>query len=586
MEKLKRYIAACDEPPEENRIWKLYGAGLEHLGKDGHSEQQSMYQPAADEILVRVDASGICASDFKVMNLGSAHRLLQGRDLAKEPLVLGHEVAVTVVETGADYAAKYHKGQRFAVLPGIYYKTELYSIGYILDGGFQQYMLLGKEILEGDDGVYLAPLRDTDGYCEAAMIEPWSCVVAAYRIAPRSTLRPGGSTWFVGFSTQQAYTDLRRIFQEEHPPARVFASDVPAALERELQELCMALQVDFYQVDKEMLMESAGNYASECFDDILCLGLPDTAFINAFTTCRRLANHGIFCVMSEEGKKAPARFNAQRPHYDDMFILGAETGSFADGYAIRESGSGLLPSGSAVIVGAGGPMGRMHVQLAVGAKHGPKLLVVCDPDKARVASLVRRYEESMRREGRSIVAVNPGDFAGEEALRAELLRINQGAGYSDIVICAPVGSLVAQWFPLLAEEGILNVFAGILKGYEVEMDISALWRQRKRILGSCGVKYDDFFYTLRMMQEGQLDTDSAVAAVAGMDAAREGLELVMKGAFLGKTVIYPALEKLPLMTLEGLSERYPGVRDAMKEGKYWCREAEKALFEACLAEGE
>lgn len=586
MDKYERYIAACDEPSPVNTVWRLYGAGLEAVGNDGQSEQLPVPKPGPEEVLVRVDASGICASDFKVMNLGAEHRLLQGRDLKSNPLVLGHEVSVTVVEVGQNRAAQYKKGQRFDVLPGIYYGTELFAIGYVLDGGLQQYMLLGKEILDGDDGAYLAPLREQDGYCEAAMIEPWSCVVAAYRIAPRSTLKPDGSVWFVGFGSRQSFTGLRQIVKRDAPPARIFASSVSAALENDIKALCLERNIDFHRIDEKELTARKESYLPDGFDDIVCLGLPSAEFLADFTQKDYLANHGVFCVMADRPLEKLTVFNTQRPHYDDMFILGAANGNLADAYASREGGSRLQPGGSAVIVGAGGPMGRMHVQLAVDSSQGPALLVVCDPDKQRIASLVERHGSRMEREGRRIVAVNPGDYENDEALRDAILQYNGGAGYSDIVVCAPVGALAPQYFPLLAEDGVLNVFAGILKGYEVEMDISPIWTKRQRILGSCGVAYDDFFFTLDLLQKGELDADSAVAAVAGIEAARQALDLVMRGAFLGKTALYPALTNLPLLTLEQLGERYPSVRAAMKEQKYWCRDAEKELFKVYFSEGE
>lgn len=581
----ERYVAACGEPPARNIAWRLYGAGLDNLGKDGKSECLPMPVPGPDEVLVRVDASGICASDFKVMNLGADHRLLQGRDLQQEPLVLGHEMAVTVVAAGENRAAQYKVGTRYDVLPGVYYKTELFAIGYVLDGGLQQYMLLGKEILDGDDGAYLAPLRAEDGYCESAMIEPWSCVVAAYRIAPRATLKEGGSAWFVGVETQQRYTGLRRIVDTQKPPARIFASEAPPELEAELRELCLAAGIAFHTVGREELLDKKETYGLECFDDIVCLGTPPVDFIECCTDQKHLANHGVFCVMANKSLSTAVPFNTQRPHYDDAFLTGTASGDFAEGYATRPGGSHLAPGGSAIIVGAGGPMGRMHVQLAVDAKQGPTLLVVCDPDAERVASLQERYGEVMAKQGRRILALSPKDYPTDEALGDAILALNGGEGYSDIVICAPVGALVPQYFPLLAENGVMNIFAGILKGYEVPLDPSAIWMKRQRILGSCGVVYDDFFYTLRMMQNGELDADSAVAAVAGIEATRQALDLVMRGTFLGKTVIYPALKELPLLTLAELGERYPTVKAAMKDGQYWCKQAEQALFKACLTKG-
>ncbi len=55
------------------------------------------------EMLVRIEASGICGSD-----------VMEWYRRNKVPLVLGHEVAGTVEEVGPD-VAKFRKGDRVAV---------------------------------------------------------------------------------------------------------------------------------------------------------------------------------------------------------------------------------------------------------------------------------------------------------------------------------------------------------------------------------------------------------------------------------------------------------------------------------------
>ena len=53
-----------------------------------------------DEILVRVDALGLCASDAKMVRLGLEYPLFFARDFAAHPAQLGHEAALTVVQFG------------------------------------------------------------------------------------------------------------------------------------------------------------------------------------------------------------------------------------------------------------------------------------------------------------------------------------------------------------------------------------------------------------------------------------------------------------------------------------------------------
>ena len=171
---------AAPAPPNETKRWHLYGAGLENVGKDGKPETVALPEPGAHEILVRHDAVGICYSDIKIVNLGAEHPRLVGRDLLHHPVVMGHEVALTVVQAGADVADRFGPGDRFIVQADVYYHGKNLAYGYALSGGMAQFGIVGAEVLEGDEGCYLLPIKDETGYAEAALVEPWACVEAAY----------------------------------------------------------------------------------------------------------------------------------------------------------------------------------------------------------------------------------------------------------------------------------------------------------------------------------------------------------------------------------------------------------------------
>jgi len=60
--------------PQTSRAWQLYGAGLENLRLD----TLPVPEPKADELLVRIDAVGICASDWKMIAQGESHARMKG----------------------------------------------------------------------------------------------------------------------------------------------------------------------------------------------------------------------------------------------------------------------------------------------------------------------------------------------------------------------------------------------------------------------------------------------------------------------------------------------------------------------------
>jgi threonine dehydrogenase-like Zn-dependent dehydrogenase len=187
-----RALAGAFQVPGTSRAWNLYGAGLENL----RLEESPTPEPADDELLVRIDAVGICASDWKMIAQGESHTRMRGMDLANHPTVPGHEVSLTVVRVGSRLVDKYNVGERYAVQADIYVDAENIAYGYKLRGADQQYQTIGPAIHEGG---YLLRIDSRLGYSQAALAEPWACVYHAYtRHRETRSVKPGGTAWYVG----------------------------------------------------------------------------------------------------------------------------------------------------------------------------------------------------------------------------------------------------------------------------------------------------------------------------------------------------------------------------------------------------
>ncbi|MDH7569699.1 MAG: alcohol dehydrogenase catalytic domain-containing protein, partial [Armatimonadota bacterium] len=236
-DRLKRYREEPAATPSTMLAWPLYGPGLENLGVDGKPVELPTPRPGPDELLVRVDAAGLCFSDIKLLTLGAEHPRILGRNLATNPVIPGHESAVTVVAVGENRRDRYQVGQRFIVQADIYYKGVNVAYGYALPGALAQYGLIGTEILDGDEGSYLLPVQPTTGYAEAALSEPWACVVCSYRAGHRRQILPGGALWVVGGPGAAAHAGLHisRGLDETSRPGRVVLTDLPAAVADRLE---------------------------------------------------------------------------------------------------------------------------------------------------------------------------------------------------------------------------------------------------------------------------------------------------------------------------------------------------------------
>ena len=146
-------------------------------------EEISVPQIGPGEILMRVEASGICGSD-----------VLEWYRLHKAPLVLGHEVAGNVEQVG-EGVTRFREGDRIVAAHHVPCNTCYYCLtGHHTacdtlrttnfdPGGFAESIRIPA--INVDRGVHLVP--DELSYEEATFHEPLGCVVRAQRVARLKT---------------------------------------------------------------------------------------------------------------------------------------------------------------------------------------------------------------------------------------------------------------------------------------------------------------------------------------------------------------------------------------------------------------
>jgi threonine dehydrogenase-like Zn-dependent dehydrogenase len=576
--KLERYRALDYELPEKNLAWRMYEAGVENFGKTGVPDELPLARPNRDEVLVRVDAIGICFSDVKLITQGSSHARITGRDLAANPVTAGHEVSLTVVEAGDDYKDSYKPGDRFIVQADVYFKGVNLAYGYALAGGMQQYGIVGEPILNGDEGSYLIPVKPDTGYAEAALVEPWTCVVAAYRIHPRRSLKPGGITLIVGAENEDYGID--GAICAGGPPAKLILAGVNQSVKSTVCkcEGCRAEVIEIGQLSAESVKAlSEERTGAQGFDDIIVLGTPDPDLAEALAT--HVARNGVMAIVANKPMERPVQIDVGRVHYDYIDFVGTNTGRVADAYS-KSRDSELVPNGSMWVIGAAGPMGQMHVHRAVRMPNGPKKIYCTDADSSRLEHLRAGIAETAKANGVEVVFLNPMD-AGLEAQDKAAMELTGGRGFDDIILCAPVAALVSGSIPYLADGGLLNIFAGIIKGTHATIDLSVTYMKGNRFVGSSGSRPQDMVDTLAYTESGELPTSSSLAAIGGIDAMADGVRAVKEMKFPGKTVIFPQI-RLPLTALPDLNSVAPSVYAKLKDGKFWTKEAEEELLESRL----
>ena len=555
----------------KNRMWPLYGAGFENLGQAGQPIEGSVPDFGPDELLVRHDACGICFSDIKVINAGEQHPRIF-RDMTAEPVVLGHEVSLTVAGVGENLKDSYQVGDRFIVQADIYSGGVNYAYGYMIQGGMSRYNVIDHRILAGDDGNYLIKVQPDTGYAESALTEPWACVIATYQLHYRTALKAGGTAWIIGASQARDDYVFSAGFDEAGHPARLALTNVPEPFADRLRVRAAELGIEVINISTEKLYDPTSDLPS--FDDIIILD-PAPETIEAASP--RLADFGIVALIGQTPLSRPVQVDVGRVHYNRWTYVGGPGPDIAKAYSDHPIQAELMAGGKSWFIGAGGPMGQMHTQRAIQLADHPGT-ILCT---ARTSNRLPTVEETLGLEAEA----KKIDFIcmslDSEGYRDRLAEI-AGAGFDDIIVLAPSTAAIEEAAAYLAPGGVMNVFAGLKRGTMAALDLSVVYQENKRFIGHTASTIDDLRLMLDQAEAGQLSPNRSVKAVGSLEAASDGLRAVRDAKFPGKVVIFPQIKNLPLTTLAELKHRLPTVYAKLKDGKEWTVEAEQELLELML----
>jgi D-arabinose 1-dehydrogenase-like Zn-dependent alcohol dehydrogenase len=576
-EKLSKYKRADAPLPDTNRLWPLYGAGFENLGQDGGPIEVPMPEPGPEELLVRHDAVGLCFSDIKVIKQGQEHTRIF-KEMKTDPVVLGHEVSMTVVQVGEELRDQYQVGQRFIIQADIYKDGVNYAYGYMIQGGLSEYAIIDQRILNGDDGNYLLPVQPDTGYAESALTEPWACVIAAYELTYRTALKEGGVTWIIGTAAARENYQIGAGFDARARPARVILTDVPPAFAAWISDQAATLGVEV--IERNGLTPpqyaSISKLAPDGVDDIVVLGA-DADVVE--TASPFLALYGIVCILGEKPLGRPVDVDVGRIHYHRWTYVGSTGSDVAKAYSDQPIRSSLKTGGKALFVGAGGPMGRMHVQRAIQLASGPSTVVCTDISDARLEDMRDTFGGEADARGVEFVTLNP--MNGDE-YAAGIRQFLDAGGFDDIIVLAPVAAVISEVSAYLAPGGVMNVFAGVLRGTMAQIDLSRVYLEGTRVIGHTASSIDDLKLMLFQAEEGLLAPNRSVAAIGSLEAASDGLQALQNAVYPGKVVIYPHIKPMSITAVPALKDVLPSVYAKLENGRDWTVEAENEFLDVML----
>lgn len=243
---------------------------------------------------------------------------------------------------------------------------------------------------------------------------------------------------------------------------------------------------------------------------------------------------------------------------------------------------GIVEGGACALLASAGPMGMGAIDYAIHGDRKPSLLVVTDIDSARLAraASILTVEEAAKN-GVRLVYVNTAEQADPVAY---LKSLNEGRGYDDVFVFAPVKPVVEQGDQLLGHDGCLNFFAGPTnQQFKAEFNFYNVHYMATHIVGTSGGNTEDMKESLRLMESGRINPAAMITHIGGLNAAEE-TTLNLPNIPGGKKLIYTNID-LPLTAIadfEKLAETDPlfAQLDAIvkEHNGLWCQQAEEYLL--------
>jgi len=219
-------------------------------GKLSYEDRPVPHIAGDDEVLLGIEASGICGTDLNILAVPPAHK-------AKTGIVIGHEGVARVAAVGSKVSGL-KVGDRVVIAPRLtcgnceYCRrgldnqcTNYQTIGTTLDGTFAPFAVAPERALY--------KISDAVSMDDAALFEPLSCVVGAFTKAP---VQPGDRVCIIGAGPMGA---LFAMVARAHGAGRVFMSDVVPYRLDFAQEVLGATPVNSKAQDlQKVVMDATG----------------------------------------------------------------------------------------------------------------------------------------------------------------------------------------------------------------------------------------------------------------------------------------------------------------------------------------
>jgi threonine dehydrogenase-like Zn-dependent dehydrogenase len=245
---------------------------------------------------------------------------------------------------------------------------------------------------------------------------------------------------------------------------------------------------------------------------------------------------------------------------------------------------GIVEGGNMALLAGVGPMGLGAIDYAIHNDRKPALLVVTDIDDARLARAASIYTvEEAAKNNVKLIYVNTSAI---EDVPAYLISLTEdGRGYDDVYVYAPVKPVVEQGDKILGQDGCLNFFAGPTNPeFSASFNFYNVHYMATHVAGNSGGNTDDMIESLDMMANKVIDPSAMITHVGGLDSVIP-TTLDLPNIPGGKKLIYTQIS-MPLVAIADFRKEaetnpiFTKLAEITESNNgLWCAAAEKYLLE-------
>ncbi|MCK4262268.1 alcohol dehydrogenase catalytic domain-containing protein, partial [bacterium] len=429
---------------------------------------KKVYPPGPHQILCRVEAVGLCFSDLKLLKQFSRHArksaIISGinPEVLKEipgyvpedaPTVPGHEAVVRIWAVGQE-VKNFKLGEHYLIQADYRWLRTVNSnaaFGYNFEGALQEYVLMDERVITSPEGSsMLIPASSRLSASAMALVEPWACVEDAYSARERLTLKAGGKMLIVadGEVSGDALCNFLKSYGKPAQIAYLGQLSSTVGLDIPLKRIASTVKHGETVPILRQYWPKAGmsELKDACYDDIIYFGSCPETVEKLFS---KVAAHGLFNIVLCGGRLGrPVVSQIGRVHYGGIRIIGT-TGSDPAKSMENIPPSGEIRKGDKInVIGAGGPMGVMHVIRNICQGIEDITIFAGDVNEERLRALNRIALPLAEKHRVSYKPYN----SSRDSLKER---------FDYVTLMAPVPDLVSESIHNADNGAIINIFAGI-----------------------------------------------------------------------------------------------------------------------------